>query len=74
MRGLTEPRRYESGLTLSIVVVRLMSALQGNDPPSGMVELAALGALAAIAVALIATWIPARRAASIYPLVARRIE
>jgi len=62
------------GLTLSVIVVRLMAALKGDDPPSGLTGLAISIAVLAIAVTVLATWIPSRRAAAIDPLLALRIE
>jgi predicted permease len=62
------------GLTLSLIVVRLMTALKGEDPPSGLVGLAAAIAAIAITVTVLATWIPSRRAAAIDPLLALRAE
>jgi ABC-type antimicrobial peptide transport system permease subunit len=62
------------GLTLSVIVVRLMAAARGQEPPAGTIGLAALIACVVIGVALLASWIPARRAAYIDPLLALRTD
>jgi hypothetical protein len=62
------------GLMLAIAGVRLISAAQGSEPPTGILGLAVLVAVFVIGVALLASWIPARAAARIDPLAALRVE
>ena len=62
------------GLLLGIAGVRVISAVQGNEPPTGILGLSALVVVFVIGVALVASWIPARGAARIDPLEALRVE
>jgi predicted permease len=62
------------GLLLGIAGVRVISTVQGSEPPTGIVGLSVLVAVFVIGVALLASWIPARGAARIDPLAALRVE
>jgi predicted permease len=62
------------GLALGISGARAIAAVQGNEPPTGILGLSALVAVFVIGVALLASWIPARLAARIAPLEALRVE
>lgn len=62
------------GLALGIAGVRVISAAEGREPPTGMLGLSVLVVVFVIGVALVASWIPARGAARIDPLEALRVE
>jgi predicted permease len=62
------------GLTFSIIVVRVISAMEGKESSAAIVVVAALVACIALLVTVIATWVPARRAAAVDPLLALRAE
>ena len=54
--------------------MRVISAIEGHEPPTGTLGLSALVAVFVMGVALLASWIPARRAARTDPLKALRVE
>ena len=59
------------GLPLSVVAIRLISA-QARLPRTNMPAIAASVAAVVIAVAALASWVPARRASGVDPLIALR--
>ena len=62
------------GLALGVVAARAIAAIEGDTAPSGLLPLAIGVAVFVMAVALAASWIPARRAAAVDPLIALRAD
>ncbi len=62
------------GLALSVVAARAIAAAEGDTPPSGLLPLSIGAAVFVMAVALGASWIPARRAPGADPLIALRAD
>jgi ABC-type antimicrobial peptide transport system permease subunit len=62
-----------AGVTAALVLTRLVKSMLYGVTPNDPVTLVA-GVALLIGVALVATWIPARRAASVQPMEALRHE
>jgi ABC-type antimicrobial peptide transport system permease subunit len=62
------------GLTFSFITVRMMAVARGETPEPESWGLAVLVGALVILVALVASWVPARRAAQVDPLQALRTE
>ncbi len=60
------------GLGISAIVIRLTTLAQGDQVDSSVVWLGALVGIVVLGVAALATWIPARRAARVDPLLMLR--
>jgi ABC-type antimicrobial peptide transport system permease subunit len=62
------------GLAASFITLRMMAVTRGETPAPSSWGLAAAVAALVIVVALVASWIPARRAAHVDPIEALRTE
>jgi predicted permease len=62
------------GLATSTIVVRIIALSDGTSTPASLLGLAAMIAVVVVGVSSVATWIPARRAATVDPLTMLRTE